>query len=681
MTKLEIKNMKNDGRHYTKDDMPVTNFTLSVKKIIIKSKGTVEYEFHVYVDMEIYTVTVSSARLKQKFLRDLPVLMEDEKMFYENLCSSVLGKCFAEDEILYQTGRNGLQKVNEKWLYVCSNGYIDKEGFHTGICSGIEGAYIPETAVIDKGEERKIIESLFQVYNRNCEIFYPLFLTNIMAITNAYFKEIGEANFMKITIWIDGASGSGKTELAKAAGTYVFSDSEWNRELISVTGKRRDALKHLAQSSGSVYILDDVKSEPVRERRNSVKNIVDDCLRSVFQGQMTDSIGTNSKCVRIDSCAVITGEYLDTMESQNARMFYLKADGFLKEAKNSRALYVLQKNPIWLTKLCIGYIRWLLKRMEENSFPELLKEKLEGMREEMKYYAGINNAERLNENQRMLEMAAVMTEMYFRETGMPEDFLVHFMQNAKRSIQEISDNTFCLLDGERMVVLKALRKIFDKAKIRRAIYEEDYRVRFNFYSNLCRYRQEHFWININEDFVWIDDYKESLEIGESNGSNQYDENPCLIIREKRLIELFKEEIENMLEEGQISSLIADKVLVNLLRILRKMQIIYKQYRSDNKWGRVAIHYPVYQLRTIYREYDENCLIDTEPVVQFNTWHPCIKMLKEEICNQEAQETDTDVNKWRSNADRDELYKIRKEFAKKSRCIKNRRECNERNYIN
>ena len=176
MKKLEIRNMKNGGSHYTKDGVPITNFTLSVKKILVKSKGAVEYEFSAYVDTEIYMVTVSSARLKQKFLRDLPVYIEDEEVFYKNLCSSVLGKYFTEDEVLCQTGRNGLQKVNEKWLYVCSNGYIDKGGFHTGICSGIEGMYIPETAVVDTGEEKKVINSLFQIYNQNNKVFYPLFL-------------------------------------------------------------------------------------------------------------------------------------------------------------------------------------------------------------------------------------------------------------------------------------------------------------------------------------------------------------------------------------------------------------------------------------------------------------------------------------------------------------------------
>ena len=660
---MQIKGYSQEKRGYIKDGELVTNFTLDVAKIVNKMEDTVQYQFQICTDESVYWIMVSPYELnKRKFLQKLPVLIDGEKEFYNRVRETILDKQFSGNETLYWTGKNGLQKINEKWLYVCSNGCIDKEGFHAGICSGVEGAYIPPMAVVDTKEEKKIIDSLFQVFNQSCEIFYPLFLTNVMAITNAYFREIGEQNFMKITIWIDGTSGSGKTELAKAAGTFVFSDSELNREFISVTGKRRDALKHLSQSSGSVYILDDVKNEPVRERRNSVKNIVDDCLRSIFQGQMTDSVGTDSKRVRIDSCAVITGEYLDTMESQNARMLYLKADGFLKNTKNSKALYVLQKNPIWLPKLCIGYIQWLLKRMEENSFPKLLKEKLEGMREEMKYYAEMDNAERLNENRRMLEMAAIMTEMYFRETDMPEDFVLHFIRNVQRSIQEICDNTFYLLGGERMVVLKILKRIFDKAKIRKAYYEKEANTILNRYCNTYRYKQEHFWINSNEDFVWIDDYKESLLKGSGDGCSQYDENPCLIIREERLRELFTEEIQTLLKQGQISPSIVDKVLINLLRILRKMQIIYKQYRSDSKWGRPAINYPVYSCANICREYGENCWISFEPVIQLNTWHPCIETLKDKMDNEKQEVVDIEGIGWRINEDRDKIYRVRKAFT-------------------
>lgn len=95
---------------------------------------------------------------------------------------------------------------------------------------------------------------------------------------------------MRLSLWLDGESSSSKTELAKA-GTYAFGDKEFCRKVLSsVTGKRKDILTMLLQSSGCVSIIDDVKQEDVRDRRNSVKNNVDDCLRSVFQGCLTDSV-------------------------------------------------------------------------------------------------------------------------------------------------------------------------------------------------------------------------------------------------------------------------------------------------------------------------------------------------------------------------------------------------------
>ncbi len=45
----------------------------------------------------------------------------------------------------------------------------------------------------------------------------------------------------------------------------------------------------------SVCILDDVKMERVRDRKNSMRNTVDDLIRSTFRGRMTDTVGTDSE--------------------------------------------------------------------------------------------------------------------------------------------------------------------------------------------------------------------------------------------------------------------------------------------------------------------------------------------------------------------------------------------------
>lgn len=105
-----------------------------------------------------------------------------------------------------------------------------------------------------------------------------------------------------------------------------------------------------------------------------------------------------------------------------------------------------------------------------------------------------------------------------------------------------------------------------------------------------------------------------------------------------------------------------------------MQIIYRQHRADDKWGRTAINYPVYQCRSETREsynryldeyVDEEisvCYVDYESVVQMNTEHPCIKSLVKRMDSEEAETILEDVWEWRERyIDKDEIYKIRKAF--------------------
>lgn len=525
-----------------------------------------EYKFRIYTYGETHTVTVSLYQLNEKkFLRSLPVFIEDERSFYKELRTAVLKKRFSEDEIVYRTDRNGLQTVKGQWMYVYTNGSIDKNGFRKDIYSGIEGAYMPEAAFAEPEKWKATADKLFRIYNSNYEIYYPLFLINLMAITNGYFNMLGEPYFMKLTLWLDGPSGVGKTSLIRGAGTYTFRDGQLNKEFVSATGRRRRALECLEQSSGIVCILDDVKEENVRERKNSIKNIVDDFIRSVFQGRMTDAAKVNNKPKEVDTCAIINGEYMDTKESQNARMLCLRMREFIGDRRNLEGINELQKTPFWLTTVCIGYIQWLLAMMEESSFPEMLKGKLKELRNGQVRYIGINNAVRLNENQHMMEMAAMLAEMHFHKMGMPEDFMKRFASNAKRSIRAICDSTFELLGGEQAVLFGALERIFSKCKIRKACFVES-----NLLSNRgCRYLQEYFWIDRSEGFVWIESYKKSLLKTSHNGDGQYDESPCLIVREELLMNLLENEIKNLLKEGKAVSAVADKVLCNLPKNLKK----------------------------------------------------------------------------------------------------------------
>lgn len=674
MEKLEISGLEVTDTCYVQDGKEVTNFTLEVKKVTKENERTVEYAIQVNVSGKIYHIRVSPRQLKRhRFLQDFPVFIIDEEEFYKMLREAILKRQFNDDEIEYQTGRNGLQKINEEWVFVYTNGSISKDGFHREIYSGIKGAYFPEEAVFTHEENKEVIQELFQEYNCNPEVFYPLFLFNIMAITNGCFRIISGLIFMKLTLWIDGVSGSGKTELAKAAGMYTFSDKELNKELVSATAKRSYALKCLAQSSGLVCTLDDIKDEKVRERRNSVKNIVDDYIRSILQGRVTDTAGVNDGPAWLDACAIITGEYFETVESQNARILYLRVDNFLKEDKNSKALRVIQEHPTWLTSVCAGYIQWLLERMEEDSFPEMLKERLRSKRNGQKRYQDINNAERLNENCHMIEMAAELAEKYFGKAGMQEDFISRFKKNAGRSIKKITDDTFYLLGGEQMVAIKVMERVFLKYHIRKPCYYTEHMPSICQKYEHPKYEQKYFWLSDKDDFVWIDNYRESLATRKDKGNNQYDEKPYLIISQERLGELFRIELSEYSKETPISSEIFDRLQDHLFQVLRELQIIYKKNRSDNNWGRVAVQYPVYTLKTgacYASEGSKECEVDYASVIQMNTEHSCIEVLKDRMNNMDPEDLEViydDIRGWvlqgkNGETDiQDAAYKFRKAF--------------------
>ena len=634
----EIEGVRKLEQEQEGDGQRIT-YILGIRQILYDTENEKEaYTIQVCRGERIYTRRYTLTQItRRKFLQDFGIDLQNEDEFYRKLRKEILQMEFPDEYVSYETARNGLQKVKGRWMYVFGNGSIDTVGFRSDVKSRIGGIYFPSDKIFERHKYIGDIRELFRVYDANPTIFYPMFFINIMGITNGYFRNIGEDSFMRLSLWLDGASGSGKTEIAKV-GTYAFGDKEFGgREVVSVTGKRKDVLIMLLQSSGGVCIVDDVKREAVRERRNGVKNNVDDCIRSIFQDCLTDSVSGYSDCRKIDCCAVITGEYLDTYESQNARMIYIRADGFLKDKKNSEALRRLQEQPKLLAGVCGGYIQFLLRKMEESSFSGLVKAKLKEMRSGEKMYQGINNAERLHENSCMLKMAAWLTEEYFYDAGLPEPFINEFHQNTEKSINDAMDATYYLLGGGQMVMLKVMERVFQKAKIRKASYQEFFGRR-----DKWKYHQEYFWLDKQcDDFLWIDDYKKSMKQDNQETQNSCDENPVLIIRKERLEELFHHEIQIFLKEkSEISSKIAGSIINQFWKMLRELRIIYQTPRNDSKQGRPAAEYPVFIRYTDSGEYGESLfyVMEFESVIQINTEHPCIEKQVEYIFGIDAEQT-------------------------------------------
>lgn len=667
MKLIDLEGCVSKSEGYVREGRKITNFIVLAEKIIDPDDTSPEFRLEIKSGEKVYSLKLAFGEIaSRKFLRKVPILLIEENTFYQDFRKALLETDFEVGDTYYRVKENGLHEVNGQLIYAVSNGSIGRNGFYPKVYSGRSGFYIPEGAVVNLNQNteaaRNFVGQLLEVFDCNTRVFYPLFFLNIASICNGYFRRIGEREFMKFTIWMDGKSGSGKTELAKSVGTFAFADECLNPNFISSTGKTKYIMEHLNGFSGGVFILDDVKNEKVRDRRNTVANIVDDILRSIYQGMLTDG-----SCQSIDACALITGEYMDTHESQNARMFYLKVDRFLKDDKNSKALRRLQANPLLLTTVCCSFIQWFLNKTLESSFPQLLCQKVERMRNQGKEYQGIGNAERLNENIYMLRMAEEIVTMFFRDIGLPEKYLSDFNKSAEESIKALGDDTYILLGGESMALLKVAENVLQKGKLRKAQFVENWRG-----EGLCKYCQEEFMINEGDDFVYIEDMEKSLEFSTDDGHDQYVSYPYLIGTEKRVLSLFAEEIENMQQIGEISPVMAERLTKNLPQKLKKAQIIFKKYRADSALGRTAVKYPICSYEP-FKLAPRNGVgksaevglvgrVGYESVIQMNTTHSCMKVLEGRLQQGHFRYSIPSIlNICYDNTDEAEAYKVRRAF--------------------
>ena len=239
MKPLQIQTLELGDGCYMKNGNRITNFILCAEQIK-KKGGKVAYRIEIDIGGEIFEMNISPEDLnKRRFLSGFPAYIEKEAEFYKLLRKSLFEKKFEEEEIIYHTEENGLQMVNGKYVFVFSNGSLSKNGFCKAISSQIEGVYLPEEAVLSPEQIKAVSENLFKHYNICPKVFYLLFLNNIMAITNGYFRTLDEEYFMKLTIWLDGVTDSGKSRVVEAVGAYTFSDEKLGMDYVSATGKRR----------------------------------------------------------------------------------------------------------------------------------------------------------------------------------------------------------------------------------------------------------------------------------------------------------------------------------------------------------------------------------------------------------------------------------------------------------
>lgn len=180
-------------------------------------------------------------------------------------------------------------------------------------------------------------------------------------------------------------------------------------------------------------------------------------------------------------------------------------------------------------------------------------------------------------------------------------------------------------------------------------------------------------VNEGDDFVYIEDMEKSLEFSTDDGHDQYVSYPYLIGTEKRVLSLFAEEIENMQQMGEISSVMAERLAKNLPQKLKKAQIIFKKYRADSALGRTAVKYPICSYEP-FKLAPRNGVgksaevglvgrVGYEPVIQMNSTHSCMKVLEGRLQQGDFRYSIPSVLSIRyDNTDDVEVYKVRRAFT-------------------
>jgi len=645
---LDIPGLERTAAGYSDNGNLIADCLLGVRRISIcdgDKETDEEYEVQIKILNKKFCERLSLSQIKSlRFLSGYGTGFEKNAKYYCLIRRALFQQVLSDEYISYETRRNGFQRVNHQWMFVYGRAGIDKSGYNPNVKSQCGGVYISERNVLKLPECIPYVKEIFNIYRQNVGVFYLIFLNDIMTLTNGYCDlVIGEETLMRIVTWLEGESGSGKTETARS-GLFAFTSEDGRRRPVPKTANKKDVLLKLVQSSGSLYILDDVKEEVASQRKHDGKIVVDDVIRSVFQGFLESPAKGYQEYERIDCCAIITGEFLDTHKSQNARILYRNMDGFLDDRKNAEALRRLQEHPEWLSIVCNGYMQWLSARADDDNFNELVKTKIGEIRKESKIYEGFINATRLNETLSMVKLAEWMAGRFFHDIGMGKMFAKEFHENMDRCINEVMNSTYHVLEGGKMVLRKALEWVFRKAGIRKAAYRYS-----SGYSDLV-YRQEYFWISSDQDdFVLIDDYGKSLET-DTRKSRKYDGLTVCLIRQELFENLILEGMQNLGSMGvTVSSETTKKITKELWKMLMEMRIIYEVPRADSRYGRPMKQYPVFRIYISYDDfgvaYERDCIVRFENVVQVNIEHPYIEGLIEDMKEMDTENIFEAVGSW------------------------------------
>lgn len=470
---LRLRDLESKHDGYYKGEEQQTNFIINMRCL----KKEVLTEGRIYgvtflcngadkVDVEISAQEINTGKWKSK----VPVVIwiKNEKSFQRILSEALPTLEDQFPQIDYIAPRTGFQKINGKWVFVFSNGSITAEGFNENLYSKTPG-FVFNGNCQSTDEEGAI--KFLDLIRKQAETLYPILALNLMAVTRDFFADMGID--LALSLWLEGGSGSGKTTLAKVLGKFTYPElpfkgdiNAWHkRSVLSATEKIPVVLYSLTESHGQTVIVDDIKEERAQRQREKSWAIVDIVLRSVYSGITTErrEKNTNLSGTKVGTCAIFTGEYRQTAESQNARMILDDVSEFMQNEEKRQILTQLQENPEWQANLIGGFIQWLIIKDDKKDNGEYWMKLWKKWENETWGFEHRPNGQRLKDTRnRLLFITEVFYQYLCEEFPDKVQFVQSFIRSSKLSIDSAMQYTFDNLGGLEAVALSLFKDVVEE---------------------------------------------------------------------------------------------------------------------------------------------------------------------------------------------------------------------------
>ena len=588
----------------------ITNFICRLSSVIVAIRsGQRIYRMSIIVENKLeVTVEIPSQSLNSgSWLVNLPIPVwcNDPKEFCK-VFRKVLA--FSEEEcsqIERVSPRTGFQKVEGKWRFLFSNGALTEDGFDRKLYATVrDAAYCGDASWMDEDETVRYLDLVRQ----QADSIYPILAINLLSIGRDLFQAFGLD--LGMSLWLEGKSGSGKTTLAQVFGTFAENlegqgndRNAWHRRrVLSATEKVAVVVDTLQHSHGLTVVVDDFKKEKAQRQREKAGTVMDIAIRSVYRGYTTEQTSKNQKLeeTMVGTCAILTGEYRETEESQNARMMIVDVTEFMQDPEKRAMLTVIQAHSWWQTNLLGAFVRWLIWKAEEDGIGEKWRGKMEDLQNRTWIYEGRSNGQRLKDSRSQLHFITdIFGEFLVEKLPGQREAIGRFLRAAKDSIEKSIRYTFENLGGIKAIADSIMKDFMEELiegnGIRRAGYQS---------SSLgnrmdSRWDEEQFCFaeesegGRKEHALLIPELRKSFQNTEHQGQS-VDEGPCLIMLREDFETRIRQIVNQSIQEGSISKEEGERIKLSLLAQLGFL-IVWPRYDG------IARYYKPYPVVTFWKE--------------------------------------------------------------------------------